>query len=115
MSEDLIAEGRRLIAAATPGPLEVDALDPYDVITRRYEPVAEHESRAGATLHVFAVNNLAALLDVAEAAGVACERLDGGAGEQYYREVVPGFVGDIEALRDALDSALSKLRGSRAS
>ena len=75
MSEDLIAEGRRLIAAATPGPLEVDALDPYDVITRRYEPVAEHESRAGATLHVFAVNNLAALLDVAEAAAAYQEEM----------------------------------------
>ena len=93
----LIAEGRRLIAAATPGPLEVDAIDPYDVITRHYEPVAEHESRAGATLHVFAVNNLAALLDVAEAAARGMEE-DAALG----RGVDP-----------ALDSALSKLRGVR--
>ena len=93
----LIAEGRRLIAAATKGPLEVDAIDPYDGITRHYEPVAEHESRAGATLHVFAVNNLAALLDVAEAAVRGMEE-DAALG----RGVDP-----------ALDSALSRLRGVR--
>ena len=93
----LIAEGRRLIAEATKGPLEVDAIDPYDVITRHYEPVAEHESRAGATLHVFAVNNLAALLDVAEAAARGMEE-DAALG----RGVDP-----------ALDSALSRLRGVR--
>ena len=93
----LIAEGRRLIAEATPWPLEVDAIDPYDVITRHYEPVAEHESRAGATLHVFAVNHLAALLDVAEAAAREMEE-----NAALGRGVDP-----------ALDSALSKLRGVR--
>ena len=94
----LIAEGRRLIAEATPGPLEVDAIDPYDVITRTYEPVAEHESRAGATLHVFAVNNLAALLDVAEA------------GDAVSRSVT---MAQEREAKSALDSALSKLRGVR--
>lgn len=104
MSEDLIAEGRRLIEAATPGPLEVDAIDPYDVITRHYGPVAEHESWVGATLHVFAVNNLAALLDVAEA------------GARLQRAYSPdGLTAEKLPLWDALDSALSKLRVSRAS
>ena len=104
----LIAEGRRLIAEATPGPLEVDAIDPYDVITRHYEPVAEHESPAGATLHVFAVNNLAALLDVAEAADKvhdAMEAYQGASGYHSYRALL-----DAHA---ALDSAISRLRGVR--
>lgn len=126
MSEDLIAEGRRLIEAATPWPLEVDAIDPYDVITRHYEPVAEHESRAGATLHVFAVNNLAALLDVVEAAA-----RNSWAREEYglasgASHTEPGSICEtcertkdaaqaVLDSEDALDSALSKLRVSRAS
>jgi len=52
--------------------------------------------------------------EVREAAEILCERLDGGAGERYYREVVPGLVGDIEALRAALRATASPAPGSEA-
>ena len=104
----LIAEGRRLIAAATdreakgfPSPLPwyVSGChnmiwgDDGDAITGP-EPYFE---RPVANLIVFAVNNLAALLDVAEAAVRGMEE-DAALG----RGVDP-----------ALDSALSRLRGVR--
>lgn len=71
----LIAEGRRLIAAATPGPW----------------------TEGDKAIYTFAVDHLAALLDVAEAAVRGVEE-DAALG----RGVDP-----------ALDSALSRLRGLR--
>lgn len=116
----LIAEGRRLIAAATPGPLEADE---HGVV--RAGPVRHYTRGSGRSqllavmmvelgdsdtaeamlsrriadtaLFPFAVNNLPALLDVAEAAARDMEE-----NAALGRGVDP-----------ALDSALSKLRGVR--
>ena len=115
----LIAEGRRLIAAATdreakgfqsPLPWYVSGChnmiwgDDGDAITGP-EPYFE---RPVANLIVFAVNNLAALLDVAEAGDKVHDAMDA------YRQA--GGYHSYRALLDAhaaLDSALSKLRGVR--
>lgn len=117
----LIAEGRRLIAAATPGPVRAGRSDmisygadddrPYKNIyvgaataSRARNDVPDDLAKvwgvnciADATLFVFAVNNLAALLDVAEAAARDMEE-----SAALGRGVDP-----------ALDSALSRLRGVR--
>ena len=117
----LIAEGRRLIAAATPGPVRAGRSDmisygadderPYKNIyvgaataRRARNDVPDDLAKvwgvnciADATLFAFAVNNLAALLDVAEAAAREMEE-----NAALGRGVDP-----------ALDSALSKLRGVR--
>jgi len=97
VSEALIAEGRRLIAAATPGPVSRTYCG---VRAANGELVAEHTYGSNATLHVFAVNNLAVLLDVAEA------------GDAVSRSVT---MAQEREAKSALDSALSRLRVSRAS
>ena len=124
----LIAEGRRLIEAATPGPVETSLHEKLTTVgDTNHWTVKEHEfpqppyegqlteewgvypplGEAGpvalvsgphnAALFVFAVNNLAALLDVAEAAARDMEE-----NAALGRGVDP-----------ALDSALSRLRGVR--
>lgn len=98
-SPPLIAEGRRLIAAATPGPVRAGRSDmisygadddrPYKNIyvgaataRRARNDVPDDLAKvwgvncvADATLFAFAVNNLAALLDVAEAAAAYQEEM----------------------------------------
>ncbi len=127
----LIAEGRRLIAAATPGPLEADE---HGVV--RAGPVRHYTRGSGRSqllavmmvelgdsdtaeamlsrriadtaLFPFAVNHLAALLDVAEATDKVHDAMEA------YRQA--GGYHSYRALLDAhaaLDSALSKLRGVR--
>ena len=117
----LISEGRRLIEEATKGPVRAGRSDmisygtdddrPYKNIyvgaataRRARNDVPDDLAKvwgvnciADATLFAFAVNNLAALLDVAEAAVRGMEE-DAALG----RGVDP-----------ALDSALSRLRGVR--
>lgn len=98
----LIAEGRRLIAAATPGPVRVSRANghPTDdaVVTLGGEWFAVTR-KGDAPKIVFAVNNLAALLDVAEA---------GDALLGYHDRC-----GVASGYGDALRSALSRLRGVR--
>ena len=71
----LIAEGRRLIAAATKGPLHVDDDDGWAVRDRDDVLVAVHVRFVDAPLHVLAVNAFPALLDVAEAAAAYQEEM----------------------------------------
>ena len=125
----LIAEGRRLIEAATPGPVETSLHEKLTTVgDTNHWTVKEHEfpqppyegqlteewgvypplGEAGpvalvsgphnAALFVFAVNNLAALLGVA------------GAADAVSRSVT---MAQEREAKDALDSALSKLRGVR--
>jgi len=110
----LIAEGRRLIAAATPGlavacyETEADGSEGRPIVCLGQDhggPLVSSDSTQGLVclttedrdLIVFAVNNLAALLDVAEAAAREMEE-----NAALGRGVDP-----------ALDSALSRLRGVR--
>lgn len=135
----LIADGRRLIAAATPGPVETSLHEKLTTVgDTNHWTVKEHEfpqppyegqlteewgvypplGEAGpvalvsgphnAALFVFAVNNLAALLDVAEATDKVHDAMDA------YRQA--GGYHSYRALLDthaALDSALSRLLGVR--
>lgn len=82
----LIAEGRRLIAAATPGPLRANLYLGGAYAIERVRPNGGRvarldvvdgllETKANADRFVFAVNNLAALLDVAEAAAAYQEEM----------------------------------------
>ena len=68
---EVVAEGRRLIAEATPGPLKKwGKPDPAQAIEANGRFVATTvggNDVANADIFVFAVNHLAALLDVAEA------------------------------------------------
>ena len=115
----LIAEGRRLIAAATPGPLRANLYLGGAYAIERVRPNGGRvarldvvdgllETKANADRFVFAVNNLAALLDVVEAADKvhdAMEAYQETSGYHSYRALL-----DAHA---ALDSALSRLRGVR--
>lgn len=129
---ETIAEGRRLIAEATPGPVRAGRSDmisygadddrPYKNIyvgaataSRARNDVPDDLAKvwgvncvADATLFAFAVNNLDALLDVAEAAAAVQSAM------QCYLD--SGRYHPYRALLDkhaALDSALSRLRGVR--
>ncbi len=125
----LIAEGRRLIEAATPGPVETSLHEKLTTVgDTNHWTVKEHEfpqppyegqlteewgvypplGEAGpvalvsgphnAALFVFAVNNLPALLDVAGAADAVSSSVT---------------MAQEREAKDALDSALSRLRGVR--
>ena len=107
---ETIAEGRRLIAAATPGPLRANLYLGGAYAIERVRPNGGRvarldvvdgllETKANADRFVFAVNNLAALLDVAEA---------GDALLGYHDRC-----GVASGYGDALRSALSRLRGVR--
>ena len=121
----LIAEGRRLIAAATKGlavacyETEADGSEGRPIVCLGQDhsgPLMSSDSTQGLVClttedrdrFVFAVNNLAALLDVAEAGDKVHDAMDA------YRQA--GGYHSYRALLDAhaaLDSALSKLRGVR--
>lgn len=105
----LIAEGRRLIEAATPGPVRANLYLGGAYAIERVRPNGDRvarltvvdgllETKANADRFVFAVNNLAALLDVAEA------------GDAVSRSVT---MAQEREAKSALDSALSRLRGVR--
>lgn len=122
----IIAEGRRLIAEATPGPVRAGRSDmisygadddrPYKNIyvgaataRRARNDVPDDLAKvwgvnciADAALFVFAVNALPALLDVVEA-GARLQRA-------YSQD---GLTAEKLPAWDALDSALSRLRGVR--
>ena len=135
----LIAEGRRLIAQATPGPV---VADDHGVV--RAGPVRHYTRGSGRSqllavmmvelgdsdtaeamlsrriadtaLFPFAVNNLPALLDVAEAGDKIAgyleeEMLDAKTCVGQY--VVTGEPCEWHKMLLALDSALSRLRGVR--
>jgi len=144
----LIAEGRRLIAEATPGPVRAGRSDmisygvdddrPYKNIyvgaataRRARNDVPDDLAKvwgvnciADATLFAFAVNALPALLDVVEAAA-----RNSWAREEYglasgASHAEPGSICEtcertkdaaqaVLDSEDALDSALSRLRGVR--
>lgn len=72
---EVVAEGRRLIAAATKGPLHVDDDDGWAVRDRDDVLVAVHVRFVDAPLNVLAVNAFPALLDVAEAAAAYQEEM----------------------------------------
>lgn len=121
----LIAEGRRLIAQATPGlavacyETEADGSEGRPIVCLGQDhggPLVSSDSAQGLVClttedrdrFVFAVNNLAALLDVAEATDKVHDAMDAyrqACGYHSYRALL-----DAHA---ALDSALSKLRGVR--
>ena len=121
----LIAEGRRLIAAATPGlavacyETEADGSEGRPIVCLGQDhggPLVSSDSTQGLVClttedrdrFVFAVNHLAALLDVAEATDKVHDAM------AAYREA--GGYHSYRALLDAhaaLDSALSKLRRVR--
>ena len=125
VSEDLIAEGRRLIAAATPGPLRANLYLGGAYVIERVRPNGGRvarldvvdgllETKANADRFVFAVNNLAALLDVAEAAERLVRALDTVHNDPAYRGVWamhfahggeyngPTYTFEHDALRAAL-------------
>ena len=120
----LIAEGRRLIAAATPGQLEANSCGHIWASDRKLAEVSgvvqaacyprrtAKQERADLLRFVFAVNHLAALLDVVEAS----ERYrDARAYAHGLNEVIDGpetdaAWDDVAATLAALDSALLKLR-----
>ena len=76
---EVVAEGRRLIAEATPGPLKKwGKPDPAQAIEANGRFVATTvggNDVANADIFVFAVNHLAALLDVAEATAAYQEEM----------------------------------------
>lgn len=113
-----VAHAREVLAKATPGPLKTrDDVGVFDECGRF---VADHGDVWGANLHVLAVNSLAALCDVVEAAGNmrkvlgwlepdstaylirdhACIRC-----VPYGDSVVPGFL----CGRHAYDASLARL------
>ena len=137
----LIAEGRRLIAEATPGlavacyETEADGSEGRPIVCLGQDhsgPLMSSDSTQGLVClttedrdrFVFAVNNLAALLDVAEAAAAMrtlLKWLESDNDRHFVRDhacgvcvpdgdsVVAGFL----CGRHAYDSALSRLRGVR--
>ena len=129
----LIAEGRRLIAAATPGlavacyETEADGSEGRPIVCLGQDhsgPLMSSDSTQGLVClttedrdrFVFAVNNLAALLDVAEAGDKIAgyleeEMLDAKTCVGQY--VVTGEPCEWHKMLLALDSALSRLRGVR--
>ena len=130
----LIAEGRRLIAAATPGPLEANSYGHIWASDRKLAEVSgvvqaacyprrtAKQERADLLRFVFAVNNLAALLDVAEAAARnSWAREEYGLASGASHAERGSICETCERTRDAaqavldsevaLDSALSRLRG----
>ena len=125
----LIAEGRRLIAQATPGPWDLPHLGdpsiacncgtifagPEEIVVATVHEQARNAqappcgvAAGNAALIVLAVNALPALLDAIEAAEKVHDAMEA------YREA--GGYHSYRALLDAhaaLDSALSRLRGVR--
>ena len=102
-----VARAREVLAKATSGPLTSGQRSVYGL---DHEFVANHANHRDKDLHVLAVNSLAALCDVVEAAVAA--RV---AQAEYHRAKHVGFESEKEARAAwadadvALDAALARL------